>query len=243
MTDRNVPERKLMHRRVRERGLCWMIRHYRYPFRLSYLYLFVTLCVLVMSWETQRTDAAVADAAIPEQSIRLRILANSDSAADQAVKRHVRDAVVEAMNGWVSGPQTIGEARAEIRSRMADIERIVEAELRSRGFAYGFRAELAVVPFPTKIYGKRVYPAGDYEALRITLGEGQGQNWWCVLFPPLCFVDSVTGEATAASATADGSVSSMEDRGEAAGAQTPEARFFLWELIQSVLSFIRSLFV
>ncbi|MWC27269.1 stage II sporulation protein R [Paenibacillus sp. MMS18-CY102] len=180
-------------------------RRSRFAYRPMYGYLVIALFVLVMSWEQVRTDAAAVEGAIPEQSIRLRILANSDNPVDQAVKRHVRDAVVKAMNGWVAGPSTIEAARQTIRLHMGEIEAIVAHELEIRGFDYGFKAELAVVPFPTKMYGSRVYPAGDYEALRITLGDGAGQNWWCVLFPPLCFVDAASGEAepVAAAAPAD----------------------------------------
>lgn len=183
-----------------------------------YGYLILALFVLVMSWEQLRTDAAAIEGSIPEQSIRLRILANSDSPVDQAVKRHVRDAVVNAMNGWVSGPATIEDARATIRSHMGELEAVIAQELQSRGFEYGFQAELAVVPFPTKMYGSRVYPAGNYEALRITLGKGAGQNWWCVLFPPLCFVDAASGEAEPAkteTAAAGGTVSAANEGGEA----------------------------
>ncbi|PWW08436.1 stage II sporulation protein R [Paenibacillus cellulosilyticus] len=170
-------------------------RRRRFAYRPMYGYLILAVFVILMSWEQVRTDASAIEGAIPDQSIRLRILANSDAPADQAVKRHVRDAVVEAMNNWVSGPATIDQARETIRTHMGEIEAVIAHELEIRGFEYGFKAELAVVPFPTKMYGSRVYPAGDYEALRITLGKGAGQNWWCVLFPPLCFVDAASGEA------------------------------------------------
>ncbi|WP_219834468.1 stage II sporulation protein R [Paenibacillus sp. R14(2021)] len=180
-----------------------MIRTYsRFPYRPVYGYVLLIAAILLMSWESQRADAAIAGGSIPAESIRLRILANSDSASDQAVKREVRDAVVAEMNKWVTGPQTIVEARSTIRSHMSDIEAIIAAKLQARGFQYGYHAELGIVPFPTKIYGTQVYPAGNYEALRITLGAGAGQNWWCVLFPPLCFVDAVSGEASTPAASA-----------------------------------------
>lgn len=239
-----------------------MIRTYtRFPYKKSYGYLFVILAILFMSWESQRADAAIAGGDIPEESIRLRILANSDNAIDQAVKRHVRDAVVEEMGRWVNAQHSIEEARLTIHAHMSDIERVVAEELQSRGFEYGFKAELGIVPFPTKMYGSKVYPAGDYEALRITLGKGEGQNWWCVLFPPLCFVDAVSGEATAAAATtAVASSADVQGGGavvkagsgaqpEAAAAtantdeqQAPEVKFFLWEVLKSIFSFFKSLF-
>ncbi|MFC5647774.1 stage II sporulation protein R [Paenibacillus solisilvae] len=245
-----------------------MIRTYsRFPYRTSYTYLFFAIVMLLMCWEGQRADAAIAGGDIPKDSIRLRILANSDSAADQAVKRYVRDAVVAEINTWVSGPQTIDQARQTIRAHIHDIEQVIGTKLASRGFTYGFKAELSVVPFPTKIYGNKVYPAGNYEALRITLGSGAGQNWWCVLFPPLCFVDAVSGEASAADndqpVNKDGKAQnvsvSKQDTGKQtqaaavdAGAQQannasaeqqePEVKFFLWEMIKAIINFIKNLF-
>ncbi|MDQ6420994.1 stage II sporulation protein R [Paenibacillus sp. LHD-117] len=233
---------------------------YRIPYRKSYGFIIMAIIVLLMSWESQKMDAAVATGDIPTEAIRLRILANSDSAADQMVKRIVRDEVVKAMNGWATGPQTIEEARKTIESKMPELESIVAGVLKSRGFAYTSSAQLGMVDFPTKMYGNKVYPAGQYEALLITIGEGKGQNWWCVLFPPLCFVDAATGEASAAAdqpanATADSDVqtakagSDFSDQGEAAELQqeqekveAPKAKFFIWEMLQKLFDWIKSLF-
>ncbi|SDS96303.1 stage II sporulation protein R [Paenibacillaceae bacterium GAS479] len=234
---------------------------YRFPFRMSYLYLFVCLAVLMMSWETARNDAAIAQGDIPNEAIRLRILANSDSAVDQATKRVVRDAIVSELNSWAAEPESIEEARYVIQSRMAAIEAVIAERLQARGFSYGFTAELGMAEFPTKVYGEKVYPAGEYEALRITLGEGKGQNWWCVLFPPLCFVDSTTGdavpkaEAASASGEATGTEATTAVKGgsdakasqpvapaEVADGQAPEAKFFIWELLESLFGFLRGLF-
>ncbi|WP_108995032.1 stage II sporulation protein R, partial [Paenibacillus agaridevorans] len=166
---------------------------YRFPYRKSYGFILMAIIVLIMSWESQKMDAALATGEIPTEAIRLRILANSDSAADQMVKRIVRDEIVKAMNGWATGPQNIEEARRTIQSKLPELETIVANVLKSRGFEYDSSAELGLVEFPTKMYGNKVYPAGQYEALLVTIGEGKGQNWWCVLFPPLCFVDAATG--------------------------------------------------
>jgi stage II sporulation protein R len=244
---------------------------YKMPYRKSYGFILFAIILLIMSWEAQQMDAAVAGGQIPQEAIRLRILANSDNPADQIVKRLVRDEIVQAMNGWVTGPQTIEEARRTIMAHMPEIERITAKVLESRGFNYGSSAELGTVPFPTKMSGNKVYPAGDYEAVRITLGEGKGQNWWCVLFPPLCFVDAATGEASAASADVAAvkgdsektsgakQTSEQEDTTKAStdaaaadkGSETvqtksateaPEAKFFLWEMIQKLVAWIKSFF-
>ncbi|MHA7967076.1 stage II sporulation protein R [Paenibacillus sp. CAU 1782] len=252
---------------------------YRFSYRKSYGFIIMALLVLIMSWESGRMDAAVAQGNIPQEAIRLRILANSDSPTDQAVKRVVRDEVVKAMNSWAVGLKDISEARAAIESRLPEVEGIVANVLESRGFAHDASAILGNVQFPTKMYGSKVYPAGEYEALLITIGEGEGQNWWCVLFPPLCFIDAATGEASAASATqaaadsevnevgesssevevgqsgkslADGSVEAAgqkgnsselaDSKGQNAEEETPEVRFFLWELIERIIDWFKSLF-
>lgn len=162
-----------------------------------YGYLAFALIILLLSWETNRSNAAVVEPEIPEQAIRLRILANSDGVEDQALKRRIRDAIVEQMNGWVTGPQTIEEAREVVSRHLPELDALVAQQIAANGYDYDRKVELGVVPFPTKMYGNKVYPAGDYEALRVTIGKGEGQNWWCVLFPPLCFVDAVSGEAVA----------------------------------------------
>ncbi|ASA24545.1 stage II sporulation protein R [Paenibacillus donghaensis] len=174
--------------------------------RVTFKYTAILVCffmIIVMAWEGQRSDAAVASSSIPRESIRLRILANSDGAQDQLVKRQIRDSIVEQMNQWVGGledPQSLEQARSLIRSHLPELNQLVASELAARGIDYDYTVELGVVPFPTKMYGGTVYPAGEYEAVRVTLGEGKGQNWWCVLFPPLCFIDAGSGDAAAAPA-------------------------------------------
>jgi len=218
-----------------------------FPYRKSYGLVVFAIIMLIMSWEAQTMDAAVVSSHIPEEAIRLRILAHSDSPADQAVKRLVRDEIVKAMNGWAVGPQSIEEARATIMAHMDEIKAITAQVLESRGFTYGSAAELGIVSFPTKMYGNELYPAGEYEAVRITLGAGEGQNWWCVLFPPLCFIDAATGEASAASA--DAPADDVAEASQAEGAdlndsdnQAPEAKFFIVELFQKIWNWVKSLF-
>ncbi|MCP1423398.1 stage II sporulation protein R [Paenibacillus xylanexedens] len=205
----------------------------------------VCLMLIIMMWEGQKTDAAVAATAIPEQSIRLRILANSDAPGDQLVKREIRDAVVAQMGEWVAeleNPQSLDEARKVIREHLSEIENRVGEELASRGLNYEYQVELGSVPFPTKLYGGTVYPAGDYEAVRITLGEGKGQNWWCVLFPPLCFIDAGTGDALAKPSTVSAVAAEPGDAEASVQGDTPEARFFLWDMAVKLWSWVTGLF-
>jgi stage II sporulation protein R len=167
-------------------------------FLKQYVYIAFALMILITVWESNRTDAAVITPAIPQESIRIRILANSDSAQDQALKGVVRDAVVASMQSWVNGPQTIEQARSVVTEHLPELDILVGDMIRERGYSYSHQVKLGVVPFPAKMFGNEVYPAGEYEALRITIGSGEGQNWWCVLFPPLCFVDTFTGESASA---------------------------------------------
>jgi stage II sporulation protein R len=157
--------------------------------------------ILITVWESNRTDAAGITPTIPQESIRIRILANSDSVQDQALKGVIRDAVAASMQSWVNGPQTIEQARAVVTAHVPELDLLVGDMIRERGYSYSHQVKLGMVPFPAKLFGNEMYPAGDYEALRITIGAGEGQNWWCVLFPPLCFVDTFTGESAAAKST------------------------------------------
>ncbi|MEA3321275.1 MAG: stage II sporulation protein R [Bacillota bacterium] len=134
---------------------------------------------------------------IPDEAIRLRILANSDSEQDQELKRKIRDRVNEEITVWVEGLTSMENAREVITGNMDQIEKIVEEVMAEEGVVQTYNVDFGRVEFPTKMYGKFIYPAGDYEAILITLGEGTGANWWCVLFPPLCFLDFSNGEATA----------------------------------------------
>jgi stage II sporulation protein R len=134
---------------------------------------------------------------IPEQAIRLRIIANSDDPADQQLKRDVRDEIIKAVAEEVRGVEDEDVARDKIRAAVPKMNEIAERVILSKGYAYDVNTDFGMVPFPTKLYGDRVYPAGDYEALRIQIGAAGGQNWWCVLFPPLCFVDMANGDAVA----------------------------------------------
>ncbi|GGF95799.1 hypothetical protein GCM10010913_16760 [Paenibacillus aceti] len=184
-----------------------------------------SIVILLMSWEGQKVDTAAAEGLIPQESIRLRILANSDGVGDQAIKRKVRDAVVGQMNGWVSeleDPQSLEMAREIIQSRLGEIGAQVKQTLSENGKDYSYQVELGNVPFPTKMYGGEVYPAGNYEALRITLGEGKGKNWWCVLFPPLCFVDAGSGDALAKKGKAEESKKETADSSK--GEKSPKVQ-------------------
>ncbi|WP_157729330.1 stage II sporulation protein R [Tumebacillus algifaecis] len=135
---------------------------------------------------------------IPGDAIRLRIIANSDKPEDQQLKRDIRDQIIAAIAQEVAGLQTAEAAHEAIRLAVPQMNEIAQRVIEAQGYSYQAVTDFGRVPFPTKMYGSEVYPAGEYEALRIQIGEAQGQNWWCVLFPPLCFVDLSNGDAVQA---------------------------------------------
>jgi stage II sporulation protein R len=165
------------------------------------LLLVFSFLLLMMSWEGQLTSANVLDnGPIPQESIRLRIIANSDSVQDQWLKREVRDALIAKMNSWADQIKTYDEAQEFVAARLPELQQVVDQTIRDRGFSHAAVVDFGLVPFPTKMYGSYVYPAGEYQALRVSIGEAKGQNWWCVLFPPLCFIDMSNGDVAGVTA-------------------------------------------
>ncbi|MDK2917788.1 MAG: stage sporulation protein [Candidatus Petromonas sp.] len=123
-----------------------------------------------------------------EDLVRFHVIANSDSPIDQALKLEVRDRVLKEMYTKFDA-RDISEAKSIIKDNLTYIEKIANDEVKKHGFNYPVKAVLGKSTFPTKSYGSIALPAGTYNALKVVIGSGQGKNWWCVLFPPLCFID------------------------------------------------------
>jgi len=141
-------------------------------------------CVLMLNNYFESTEAALAQAVI-----RFHVVANSNSKGDQDLKLKVRNRVINEMNSVFSDSGDIISARECIARNMEKIEEIAKDEIRKNNYSYDVKVSLGTSTFPTKEYGEVVLPAGNYEALKIEIGKAGGENWWCVLFPPLCFVD------------------------------------------------------
>lgn len=124
-----------------------------------------------------------------DELIRFHIRANSDMEEDQALKLKIRDEILKEMKMKFKDTETIEESREIIEANMMEMKSITEDVIKKEGKDYEVNISLGQDNFPTRKYGNLVLPAGEYETLLITLGEGKGQNWWCVMFPPLCFVD------------------------------------------------------
>ena len=131
---------------------------------------------------------------ISDNIIRMHIVAESDSDIDQEVKLKVRDEVMEYLSGRIDKEASAEEGAKQIKKEIPAIEEIAKSVLTENGHEAIAKAEYGNYPFPTKKYENIELPAGSYNALKITLGKGEGQNWWCVVFPPLCFADSANGK-------------------------------------------------
>lgn len=157
---------------------------------LAKLYIIILSIGTLLSLYIPKNEVTANEAiVIPNEAIRLRILANSDLEVDQELKREVRDEVNAAITEWVAELTSVEAARDLIQSRLPEIKAIAEEVLEKNGSDQSVKTDFGKVEFPTKLYGEFLYPAGEYEAVLITLGAGEGANWWCVLFPPLCFLD------------------------------------------------------
>lgn len=193
------------------------------------LFFVLILFILFISIPTADTgksaDNKMDYQVIPDEAIRLRILANSDSDRDQAVKRTVRDAVNASISKWVKDISDINEARDVIQAKLPEIKAIVAETLKEADKDQTFKVKYGPnVTFPTKLYGSFIYPAGEYEAVLITIGKGKGANWWCVLFPPLCFLDFANGTSVATAKASDEKPEPVEKEEEEV-----ETKFFLFE--------------
>lgn len=130
---------------------------------------------------------------LSDSVFRLHIIANSDSSADQELKLKVRDKIIEYMNTLTSSSSDKKDVISMVNNHLDSFKEIALNTIKENGYNYDVNIEIGNFHFPTKSYGDISFPAGNYDALKIEIGDAIGQNWWCVLFPPLCFVNSSTG--------------------------------------------------
>ena len=130
---------------------------------------------------------------LSDSVFRLHIIANSDSSADQELKLKVRDKIIEYMNTLTSSSSDKKDVISMVNNHLDSFKEIALNTIKENGYNYDVNIEIGNFHFPTKSYGDISFPAGNSDALKIEIGDAIGQNWWCVLFPPLCFVNSSTG--------------------------------------------------
>ena len=145
-------------------------------------------------WSLQEQDA------LERKMIRLHVIANSDTAEDQALKLQVRDAVLVQATEILENAADMEEAQRTLQQVLPELEATAAEVVKEKGCAYRVSARLERTEFPEKVYDGFALPAGEYLALRLVIGEGAGQNWWCVVFPPLCMTAATNLEETAVAA-------------------------------------------
>ena len=171
--------------------------------------------------------ASASESALAEQVLRLHVVANSDSDRDQALKILVRDAVLARAGELLDGVSDRQSAELALSPHLNDLVRSAEKVLEAEGCGDTVTVSLADQWCPTKEYDSFSLPAGQYRALRVTIGEGQGRNWWCVVFPPLCLgsVTEESVEAVAGEALTDGQVALITGQD---GGYVLKFRFIEW---------------
>lgn len=151
----------------------------------------ILLSIFILISAVSYVDAVSND--IANSVFRLHVIANSDSDEDQNLKLKVRDELLAYMNSISLESKTKQEAKQIANDHIQEFKQIAEKVIKENGFNYTVNVQVGEANFPTKYYGDIALPAGSYDALKVQIGEAKGQNWWCVMFPPLCFVDVSTG--------------------------------------------------
>lgn len=128
---------------------------------------------------------------IAGEVVRLHVLANSDSEFDQRLKLQVRDRILACAKTFLEDVEGVDETEEKILENLDALTRAAEDEIQKQGYDYPVETKLENCYFPMKSYGDCTFPAGNYDALRVCIGKAEGRNWWCVLYPKLCFVDCV----------------------------------------------------
>ena len=182
--------------------------------------------------------ASASESALAGQVLRLHVVANSDSDRDQALKLRVRDAVLAQADRFLNGVSDRQSAEQALAPHLDELVRSAEEVLAAEGCGDTVTVTLTDQWFPTKAYDGFSLPAGQYRALRVTIGEGQGRNWWCVVFPPLCLgsVTEESVEAVAGEALSDGQVALITGQD---GGYVLKFRFIEWwnELTRGLVPF------
>lgn len=159
-----------------------MKKYMFYSFAVAAIFFYLSTTVLGYDW---------LQPSIASKILRFHVLANSDSAEDQSVKEKVRDAVGVYLQPLLETSEDLEETKQIVEDNMEQIITVAKRTLEENGYDYSVRAQITSTDFPEKSYGAYTFPKGEYEALQIVIGEGEGQNWWCVLYPNMCFRGSV----------------------------------------------------
>ena len=163
---------------------------FRIKLKTTLLIMFL-LFVYILIAASSYTKAVCTD--IANNVFRLHVIANSDSEEDQKLKYIVRDSILSYVNGILENINNKEDVVLTINNHIDEIKNIAQQAVYNEGFTYDVEIEVGNFKFPTKTYGNISFPPGLYDALRVKIGNASGKNWWCVMFPPLCFVDVSSG--------------------------------------------------
>ena len=147
------------------------------------------ICIVITAFTAFAEDCEEK----PQEVLRLHILANSDSKDDQTLKYDLRDYMLSTFSDVFGNCDSFSQSVAVANERRAEIEEKANEFVHSKGYSYNVKCEVAKTYFTTRKYENVTLPAGEYTAVRLLIGNAEGRNWWCVMFPPLCFVDISTG--------------------------------------------------
>lgn len=152
-------------------------------------------CTSFNTNESKQSDSRILNYdEVKDSLIRFHVIANSDTEEDQKLKLEVKDKVINYLYPYLNSSKSLDESRQTIENNMDAVKKIAEDVIKDNKYNYSVKVQLDRENFPDKSYGNIVLPQGNYEAFRIIIGNGQGKNWWCVMFPPLCFVDESKAE-------------------------------------------------
>ena len=151
----------------------------------------ISIMTIVINGEVKKVDNISKD--YKDKLIRFHVIANSNTDEDQELKLKVRDEVIKYLQPKLQNSKSIKESEAIIKKEYSSLEEISKNIILKNGYNYSVKVGIQYSNFPPKQYSNIVLPAGEYKALKIIIGKGEGKNWWCVMFPPLCFVDESNG--------------------------------------------------
>lgn len=157
---------------------------------------FTVIFIIFIAMNGFKISSKASQSDIASKLIRFHVIANSDDKIDQELKLKVRDSVLKYISPKLVNCKNIEQSRKIIKSEDKNIKKIAEKVIDKNGFKYIVATVLSQENFPVKTYGNITLPQGKYEAYRIIIGNGSGQNWWCVMFPPLCFIDITKGNVS-----------------------------------------------
>lgn len=179
------------------------------------------------------TYAKITQSNIAKSVLRLHIIANSDANDDQALKIAVRDRVLNEARHLFENTVSADHAETVARKNIKYLKEIAEDEIKKHGYSYSAEVKVGEFAFPVKFYDDIMLPSGQYNAVRIIIGEGKGQNWWCVMYPPMCSLEGITMDS--GKETLKNSLSREEYEMVSSHAPKAEIRFKIVDIINSFI--------